>query len=196
MTVADRLSWEDVSQVAVNAPALPGITPEFGLSRNYPRADDFAHIVGYVGPVSDYDLSRIDNPDPVLQIPKFQLGKTGVENKLEGTLRGKAGTKRIEVNAVGRIMRELGRDEATKGGTVQLTIDTRLQNFVQARLGDESAAAVVMDVTNGDLMAIGSAPAFDPNKFVRGRNKTRFDLRLASTSIFLGSNFSILSFWI
>lgn len=168
VTVADRLSWEDVSQVAVNAPALPGITPEFGLSRSYPRADDFAHIVGYVGPVSDYDLSRIDNPDPVLQIPKFQLGKTGVENKLEATLRGKAGTKRIEVNAVGRIMRELGRDEATKGGTVQLTIDTRLQNFVQARLAGESAAAVVIDVTNGDLVAIGSAPAFDPNEFVRG----------------------------
>ena len=168
VTVADRLSWEDVSQVAVNSPALPGIAPEFGLSRIYPRGDDYAHIVGYVGPVSDYDLSRIDNPDPVLQIPKFQLGKTGVENKLESALRGKAGTKRVEVNAVGRVMRELGRDEASKGETVQLTIDTKLQNFVQARLGDESAAAVVMDVTNGDLMAIGSAPAFDPNKFVRG----------------------------
>ncbi len=168
VTVADRLSWEDVSQVAVNAPALPGIAPEFGLSRIYPRGDDYAHIVGYVGPVSDYDLSRIDNPDPVLQIPKFQLGKTGVENKLEGALRGKAGTKRVEVNAVGRVMRELGRDEAEKGETVQLTIDTKLQNFVQARLGNESAAAVVMDVTNGDLLAIGSAPAFDPNKFVRG----------------------------
>ena len=168
VTVADRLSWEDVSQVAVNAPALPGITPEFGLSRIYPRGDDFAHIIGYVGPVSDYDLSRIEDPDPLLQIPKFQIGKTGIENKLEASLRGKAGTKRIEVNAVGRVMRELGRDEATKGDTVQLTIDTKLQNFVQARLSGESAAAVVMDVTNGDLVAIGSAPAFDPNKFVRG----------------------------
>lgn len=168
VTVADRLSWEDVSQVAVNAPALPGILPEFGLSRFYPRSDDYAHIVGYVGPVSDYDLSRIQNPDPLLQIPKFQLGKTGVENKLEASLRGKAGTKRVEVNAVGRVMRELGREEATKGDTVQLTIDTKLQNFVQARLDGESAAVVVMDVTNGDLVAIGSAPAFDPNKFVRG----------------------------
>ncbi|MEM6408369.1 MAG: penicillin-binding protein 2 [Pseudomonadota bacterium] len=168
ITVADRLSWEDVSQVAVNAPALPGITPEFGLSRFYPRGDDYAHIVGYVGPVSDYDLSKLEEPDPVLQIPRFQLGKTGVETKFEDALRGKAGTKRIEVNASGRVMRELGRDEATKGETVRLTIDTRLQNFVQARLAGESAAAVVMDVTNGDLMSIGSAPAFDPNKFVRG----------------------------
>jgi penicillin-binding protein 2 len=168
VTIADRLSWEDLSQVAVNAPALPGITPEVGLSRFYPQQDDFAHIVGYVGPVSDYDLSKLDEIDPVLQIPKFQIGKTGAEVKLESVLRGAAGTKRIEVNAVGRVMRELGRDESTKGEDLQLTIDARLQNFVQARLAGESAAAVVMDVQSGDLLAIGSAPAFDPNLFVRG----------------------------
>lgn len=168
VTIADRLSWEDLSQVAVNAPALPGISPEVGLSRSYPRGADYAHIVGYVGPVSDYDLSRIDDKDPLLLIPKFQIGKTGSENKLERQLRGKAGTKRVEVNAIGRVMRELGRDESQKGANVQLTIDTRLQNFVQARLAGESAAAVVIDVRTGDLVSIGSAPAFDPNMFVRG----------------------------
>ncbi|GFE65067.1 penicillin-binding protein 2 [Litoreibacter roseus] len=168
VTIADRLTWEDLSQVAVNAPALPGITPEFGLSRAYPRLDDYAHVIGYVGPVSDYDLSKIDDKDPLLQIPKFQIGKTGAEAKLERDLRGKAGTKRVEVNAYGRVMRELGRDESTKGSDVQLTVDTRLQNFVQARLAGESAAVVVIDVNNGDLLSIGSAPAFDPNLFVRG----------------------------
>lgn len=168
VTVADRLSWEDISQVAVNAPALPGITPEFGLSRFYPRQEDYAHVLGYVGPVSDYDLSKIENPDPVLQIPRFQIGKVGVENKLEDALRGRAGTKKIEVNAAGRVMRELGREESQKGANVQLTIDTTLQNFTQTRLGEQSASAVVMDVTNGDLLAIGSTPSFDPNKFVRG----------------------------
>lgn len=168
VTIADRLSWEDLSQVAVNAPALPGITPEVGLSRVYPRGADYAHIVGYVGPVSDYDLSRIEDKDPLLQIPKFQIGKTGSENKMEHELRGKAGTKRVEVNAIGRVMRELGRDESQKGASIQLTIDTQLQNFVQARLAGESAAAVVIDVETGDLVAIGSAPAFDPNLFVRG----------------------------
>ncbi len=168
VTIADRLSWEDLSQVAVNAPALPGITPEFGLSRYYPQDGDFAHILGYVGPVSDYDLSKLVVVDPVLQIPKFQIGKSGVETKLEGALRGKAGTKRIEVNAAGRVMRELGRDESQKGVSVRLTIDARLQNFAQARMVGESAAAVVIDVKNGDLLAMASAPSFDPNKFVRG----------------------------
>jgi penicillin-binding protein 2 len=168
ITIADRLSWEDLSQVAVNAPALPGITPEVGLSRSYPRGEDFAHVIGYVGPVSDYDLGKLDVIDPVLQIPKFQIGKSGVETKLEDALRGRAGTKRIEVNAAGRVMRELDRDESTKGVSVQLTIDAKLQNFAQARMAGESAAAVVIDVESGDLLAVGSAPSFDPNKFVRG----------------------------
>ena len=168
VTIADQLAWEDVAEVAVNAPALPGVTPEVGLTRVYPLGGDFAHVVGYVGPVSDYDLSQLEDPDPVLQIPKFQIGKVGVERRLEDQLRGKAGTKRIEVNAAGRVMRELDRQPGQKGADIQLTVDHRLQNFCQARLGDESASAVVMDVQNGDILAIASAPAFDPNKFVRG----------------------------
>lgn len=168
VTVADQLSWEEVAEVAVNAPALPGVTPDVGLSRFYPLEEDFAHVVGYVGPVSDYDLDRLEDPDPLLQIPKFQIGKTGVEARLESHLRGKAGTRRIEVNAVGRVMRELDRQEGQPGADVQITIDHTLQNFVQARLGAESASAVVMDPRSGDILALGSAPSFDPNAFVRG----------------------------
>ena len=168
VTVADRLSWEQFSRVAVNAPALPGVTPDVGLSRIYPRSQDFAHILGYVGPVSDYDLSQIENPDPILNIPKFQLGKLGVEAKLEDELRGRAGQRRVEVNSAGREMRELGREEGEPGVNLQLTVDYRVQNYALARLGNESAAAVVMDVQTGDLIAISSAPSFDPNLFVRG----------------------------
>lgn len=168
VTIVDRLKWEDLTEVAVNAPALPGVTPEVGLSRFYPLGPDFAHVTGYVGPVSDYDLSKLQDPDPLLQIPRFQIGKVGVETKMEKELRGRAGTRRIEVNAVGRVMRELDRQEGVSGDNLQLTLDAALQNFVQARLGDQSAAAVVMDTENGDLLALGSTPAFDPNKFVRG----------------------------
>jgi len=168
ITVADRVDWDDFARVAVNAPALPGVTTEMGLSRIYPMGPDFAHVVGYVGPVSDYDLSKIEEPDPVLRIPRFQIGKVGIEARMEDLLRGKAGTRRIEVNSSGRIMRELDRQEGDPGATVQLTIDLQLQNYVQARLGTESAAAVVMDVATGDLLAVVSSPSFDPNKFVRG----------------------------
>lgn len=168
VTVVDRLSWDDLARVAVNAPALPGIHPEVGLSRAYPMDGDFAHVVGYVGPVSDHDLSRLENPEPVLQLPGFQIGKSGVEARMEGDLRGRAGTSQIEINAAGRVMRELARDDGQTGRDLHLTIDSGLQNFVQARLVGESAGVVVMDVDTGDLVAVASAPSFDPNLFVRG----------------------------
>lgn len=168
VTVAERVTWDDISRVAVNAPALPGVTPEVGLSRIYPRRGDFAHVVGYVGPVSERDLARYETPDPVLRIPRFQIGKVGIEARHEEVLRGRAGAKRVEVNAVGRVMRELDRREGIPGADMQLTVDTKLQSYIQARLGEESASVVVMDVNNGDLLGIASSPCYDPNKFVRG----------------------------
>ncbi|MHA6326183.1 penicillin-binding protein 2 [Roseivivax sp. CAU 1753] len=168
VTVADRVTWDAVSRVAVNAPALPGVSPEVGLSRFYPDRETFAHAVGYVGPVSERDLARYEDPEPVLRIPRFQIGKVGVERNYEETLRGRAGAKRVEVNAVGRVMRELDRREGEAGSDVQLTLDSELQNYVQARLGEQSASVVVMDLEHGDLLAIVSSPSYDPNKFVRG----------------------------
>ena len=168
VTIAEKVTWEELARVAANAPALPGIEPEVALSRHYPLGADFTHVIGYVGPVSDYDLSRIENPDPLLNLPRFQIGKTGLEAREEEELRGKAGTMRLEVNASGREVRELGRQEGKPGADIQLTIDHMLQNYVQARLGSESAAAVVIDCESGDLLAIGSSPAFDPNLFVNG----------------------------
>ena len=129
VTVADRLSWAELSSVAVNAPALPGVNPEVGLSRVYPLGADFSHVVGYVGPVSDYYIEQTGDTDPVLQIPDFQVGRYNVEARMESELRGRAGTKRVEVNAAGREMRELDRDAAVAGSDVQLTIDAGLQNY-------------------------------------------------------------------
>ncbi len=168
VTVADRVTWDEISRVAVNAPALPGVTPEVGLSRHYPGGGDYGHIVGYVGAVSDRDLEKIDAPDALLLIPRFQIGKIGLEVKMEDTLRGTAGTKRVEVNAAGRVMRELDRKEGKAGADIQITVDNALQAYTNDRLEGESAAVVVMDCETGDLLACASSPNYDPNLFVRG----------------------------
>lgn len=168
VTIADRLTWEAFSTVAANGPALPGVTPEVGLTRLYPFSDDFAHTVGYVRPVTKDKLDQMTVVDPIYRIPDFQIGLTGVETKLEDLLKGRAGTLRVEQNVHGRTIRELDRQEGVAGANIQLTFDQKLQNFVQARLANESAAAVIMDVRTGDVLAAGSTPAFDPNKFVRG----------------------------
>jgi penicillin-binding protein 2 len=168
VVIVEHLTWDDVVRVSANAPVLPGVLPEVGLSRYYPDGPSTSHVVGYVGPVSESDLAKLEDPDPVLQIPRFQIGKTGIENKLEGELRGEAGTQRIEVSAAGRVMRELGRVEGTPGKDLELTMDLELQNYAMRRMAGESAAAAVIDVTNGDIVAMASAPGFEPNSFVFG----------------------------
>jgi len=178
ITVAERLSWEEISAVDANAPALPGVTPEMGLSRVYPLTEDLSHVVGYVGPVSDQDLAREQDPDPVLMIPRFQIGKSGVEREAEARLRGKAGSQRVEVNSVGRVMRELDRVGGEPGETLHLTIDARLQNYAMARLEGQSAAAVVIDIESGDILASASAPSYDANLFVRGISSKNYNALL------------------
>ena len=168
VTIADRLEREDIEKISENAHMLPGINRAIAFSRTYPLGEIFAHVVGYVGPVSSRDLEVRKDPDPLLKIPRFQIGKVGIERELETTLRGKAGIKKVEVNALGREMREIDRTEGSKGANLKLTLDTNLQAYVRARLGKESASVVVMDCKNGEILAICSSPAYDPNKFVRG----------------------------
>jgi penicillin-binding protein 2 len=168
VVVTEHLDWDDIVRVAANAPVLPGVIPEVGLSRFYPDGVNTAHVVGYVGPVSERDLAELADPDPLLQIPRFQIGKSGVETRLEPVLRGEAGNQKIEVSAAGRVMRELGRVEGTPGKDIQLTIDQGVQAFAMERMAGQSAAAVVLDVTNGDIIALASSPGFDPNSFVFG----------------------------
>ena len=176
VTIADRLSWEEVTRVAANAPTLPGVTPEVGLTRHYPFGPEFAHSVGYVGPVSESDLAALESPEPVLMIPRFQIGKIGVERELEAHLRGSAGHRRVEVNALGREMRELDRQEGDAGQNVQLTLDRDLQAFTLARLeAEKSAAVAVMEIPSGNVLTLVSAPSFDPNLFVRGISVPEFN---------------------
>ncbi|MBE9475932.1 MAG: penicillin-binding protein 2, partial [Proteobacteria bacterium] len=83
VTVVENITWEQVAAVAANAPSLPGISPTVGSYRSYPMPEAFCHIVGYVGPVSDYDLGKLDVIDPLLHLPRFQIGKNGIESRVE-----------------------------------------------------------------------------------------------------------------
>lgn len=168
VTVAENLTWKEFAKVAINLPSLPGVVQEVGLSRLYLQEEVMAHLVGYVGPMSKNDLNRLPKDNPLFQIPTFQIGKTGIERELDSDLRGSAGISRLEVNASGRVMRELQRNNETAGKDIQLTVDSRLQNFSMQRMKDHSASAVVMDVTSGDIVSMCSVPSFNPNKIVNG----------------------------
>jgi len=162
VTVRENLSWDEVSRVEVNGPDLPGVTIEMGQIRDYPFADSMSQVLGYVAAVAERDLTG----DPLLELPGFRIGKNGIEQKYDLALRGSAGTSQIEVNAYGRVIRELNREEGKPGDELVLTVDGGLQTFVHQRLqGEVSASAVVMDVENGDVLALASVPSYDPNAF-------------------------------
>ena len=165
VTVRENLKWEDVSRIEVNAPDLPGISIEVGQSRQYPYGEDFAHVLGYVAAVSKGETGD----DPLLSLPGFKIGKAGIERAFDTGLRGGAGNRQVEVNAMGRVIRELSRREGQTGKDVRLTLDRDLQiEAVNLLRRQKSAAAVIMDVETGDVLVLASVPGFDPNAFVTG----------------------------
>lgn len=172
ITVKENLSWDQFARLNANAPALPGVLLEEGPVREYPLSEPFAHVVGYVGAVNEDDLARDASNDPILRLPSARIGKNGVEKAAETRLRGSAGRRKIEVNAGGREIRELERDLGEKGEDLTLTIDAGVQLYAMERLKGESASAVLMDVWTGDIIALASSPAYDPNKFVFGISPT------------------------
>ena len=164
VTVRDNLDWREVAKIEINTPDLPGMLIEVGQTRLYPFGETAAHVVGYVGAVSERELTG----DPLLKLPSFRVGKSGVEKVHDKRLRGRGGHSQVEVNATGRVIRELSRREGKPGDEIRLTIDMGLQQFAHRRVGDESAAVTVMDVHYGDVLALVSTPAFDPNAFNKG----------------------------
>ena len=167
ITVKDDLNWEEVNAVELNLPDLPGISIEIDQKRVYPFGGITSHILGYVAVPNENDVER--DPDPLLKQPGFRIGKNGLERQYDSPLRGGAGESQLEVNSVGRVIRELARQEGQPGGDLVTTLDIGLQQFAQQRLSSEMAgAAVVMDVYTGDLLALASTPSFDPTAFYRG----------------------------
>ena len=164
VTVRQNLSWTQVARIEVNAPDLPGVMIDVGRSRDYPHGEDIAHVLGYVAAVSEDEATG----DPLLRLPGFRIGKAGVEKVHDRALRGTGGSSQVEVNALGRVIKEIERQEGQPGAEVALTIDLALQKRLSASLRGKSAAAVVLDVHTGEVLAMASAPSFDPNAFNRG----------------------------
>jgi len=172
--VAENLTWDEFALINQHLPYLPGVQPDVGETRAYPFGPELSHLLGYVAPVSPDDKKKADDDDPLLDLPGFRIGKRGIEKQYDDAVRGEAGASRVEVNAYGRVIRELSKDPATPGKDIWLTIDRELQHYADQRLGGESCALVVMDCQTGDVLALSSTPGFDPNLFNVGINQTEW----------------------
>ena len=170
VVLREFLSWEDMARIEVNAPDLPGVLVDVGTTRLYPYGPVLAHVVGYVAPPPEGETGD----DPMLALPGIRVGRAGMERVHDLKLRGRAGVVRVEVNAVGRVIRELDRQEGTPGQDLGLTVDAELQAMAIRRLGEESASAVVMDCRNGEVLAMATNPSFDPVPFNAGVSQAQW----------------------
>lgn len=159
LVLANDLTFDQVASINLLAPQLPGVETDTAFKRRYEHGETTGHITGYLGRVESH---AIDDA-PQLRLASVKVGKSGIERGLELELRGKAGTRKVEVDARGRIVRNLDETEPLNGSDVVLSIDLLLQRKVVSRLLQERRAAlVVMDVTTGEVMAMASTPGYDP----------------------------------
>jgi penicillin-binding protein 2 len=163
LVVAKDITWPTLVAIESHQLDIPGVNVEIGTKRQYPAEGLAAHLLGYVGEV---------NPQELALFPSYRMGdligKFGVEKKWEAILRGQGGGQQIEVDATGKRLRVLGEVEARAGQGLVLTIDQELQQKVEASLEGREGAIVVLDVRNGEVLAMANRPMFDPNVFARG----------------------------
>lgn len=160
--VKEDLTFEQMASLQLNMPDLPGISIEESLMRVYPEKETSAHVIGYVSFITEEDLKKNDD---LQKLPDARIGRIGIERSFEKDLAGTPGTRRMEINAVGREVRELERQDPIAGEDIYLSIDARLQKIGFDAMKDESGSAIMMDVRTGEILMLVSTPSFDPNIF-------------------------------
>ena len=172
-----RLTEDEVARFSVNRWRFPGVAVVPYLTRTYPRGAEFGHLVGYVARIDEADLAKLDASR---YAGTTHVGKTGIERYYEDLLHGQPGYERVEVNADGRVLRQLDRQPPVPGKNLYLTIDIRLQESAEAVFEGKPGAAVAVDPRNGEVLAMVSVPSYDPNLFVNGIS--HYDYRTLTSS--------------
>jgi penicillin-binding protein 2 len=167
--VSDNLNWSEFSKINLFLHELSGVEPIVSVARTYPN-NSSAHILGYVSQVSAKDL-KTKKYLKDLSAPGIAVGKTGLERKLDEKIIGKVGFQRYEVNAFGKRIKEIQISKGQAGISFRTTLDYEVQSYTSDLLKDKAAAVCVMDVYNGDIVSLVSAPTFEPNAFVHGLDK-------------------------
>jgi penicillin-binding protein 2 len=166
-----KLTEEEVARFAVQQFDLSGADIQVDLIRNYPLAEYFAHVVGYVGRINELEQASIDLE---AYSGSHVIGKTGIERQYETELLGIVGFEYVETDARGNVLRVLERHHPIPGQNIHLNLDSELQIAIQDQLVGERAAAVAVDTETSRVLALVSTPSFDPNLFVSSISTREF----------------------
>lgn len=165
------LSDTEVARFAVDRQDFPGVDIRATLARYYPLGQVTAHVVGYTGIISPGELANLD---PTEYINTSQVGKIGIEGSYESLLHGSMGTRQVETNAQGRVVRVVSYTPPVPGSNLYLSIDVHLQVAAEKALAGYNGAVVAINPRNGEVLALVSTPTFDPNQFVGGISPSDF----------------------
>jgi penicillin-binding protein 2 len=169
--VTEGLTWRQFTLLSVLAPQLPGVRTDRATYRRYNHGRGMAHVVGYVGMAGKAEVDE----DPLMRVPGFRTGKSGLEKGFDRELRGQPGAIKYEVDAHGRVVRQLGATPSVRGRDMVLTIDQELQDIALKRIeGLRVASLVVLDVATGGILVMASYPTFDPNEISFKVNRDRW----------------------
>lgn len=169
LPIRSRLTDEEVARFAAQSFRFPGVEIKARLLRQYPQGEVAAHVIGYIGRISQRDVSRLDDEGLSSNYRGTDhIGKEGLEKFYETTLHGKTGIEEVEVTAGGRAVRTLSRTPPVSGKNLILSIDVELQRIAEKAFGDRRGALVAIEPATGDILAFVSRPSFDPNLFVDG----------------------------
>ncbi|NMG47730.1 penicillin-binding protein 2 [Azoarcus communis] len=167
--IRTRLSDEEVARFVAQRYRFPGVEVQARLFRDYPLGSTASHVVGYIGRINTRDLERIEERGEIANYRGSNyIGKNGLELSYEAELHGTTGVEQVEVNAGGRAVRRLSNTPAVAGNDLELTLDIELQKIAENAFGKRRGALVAIEPSTGGVLALVSAPTFDPNLFVEG----------------------------
>jgi penicillin-binding protein 2 len=172
--VLGNATREEVARLEEHRSILPGLVVQSEPRRRYPRGTAVAHLVGYVGEVNQSDLEEERFPGARLG---SIVGRSGLEQEYDDTLRGTAGVRYIEVDARGRLVRDQGAAPplpSTPGRSLTTTIDLDLQLYIDSIWPKKFSGAMVAMTPKGEIRALYSTPAYDPNDFIGGISSTEW----------------------
>ena len=168
IVIKDDLLWEEVAKISSNIPELRGIFIEMIMKRAY-RSLPSSHVIGYVKTPDKSEYPKLANVSGTV------VGKIGIEKSFDKRLQGKFGIKKEEVNAHGRVVKEISRVNGIPGGDVNVSISKSLQEFSYARLEKNTGAIVILDVRNGEVLTMVSKPSFDSNDFISAMSRKKWE---------------------
>ncbi len=176
LPIKNRLSEEEVARFAANRFRFPGVDINARLFRNYPQGVSASHAIGYIGRINDKDLEALEAKEKLSNYRgSDHLGKIGIEESYEDELHGQTGFEQVEIDAGGRAVRSLNREEPIAGNNLILSLDLKLQQITEKAFGKYRGSLVAIDPKNGEILAFVSQPGFDPNLFVDGIDQVSWD---------------------